>query len=83
MVVGPLLIIGSPWVVLKIPIFHKLIYEEGWALLTDHRCVWISELSDSAAVAWSLGMMLLGASMLFGGLWVFRSSRLHTIGSLP
>lgn len=75
MVLGPVLVLASPWVVLKLPLLHSLIYEEGWALRTDHRCVWISELSDSAAIGWSLGMMVIGVSMVLGGLWLFRSAR--------
>ena len=82
MVLGPVLIPGSPWVVLKLPLLHTLIYEEGWALLTGHRCVWLSELSDSSAIGWPLGLMLIGVSMVFGGLWLFRSARLRAIGGL-
>ena len=74
MVLGPVLILGSPWVVLKLPLLHSLIYEEGWTLLTGHRCVWFSELSDSAAIGWSLGLMLVGVSMVFGGLRLFRAA---------
>ncbi len=74
MVLGPMLILGSPWVVLKLPLLRSLIYEEGWALLTDHRCVWISELSEPAAIGWSLGLMLVGVWLVFGGLWLFRSA---------
>jgi hypothetical protein len=82
MVLGPLLILGSPWVVLRLPLLHSLIYEEGWALLTGHRCVWFSELSDSAAIGWTLEMMLVGVSVLFGGLWLFCSARPRAIGGL-
>jgi len=75
MLLGPVLVLASPSVVLKLPLLHSLIYEEGWALLTDHRCVWVSELSDSAAIGWSLGVMVVGVSMVFGGLWLCRSAR--------
>jgi hypothetical protein len=78
MVLGPVLILASPWVVLKLRLLHGLIYEEGWALLTDHRCVWISTLSDSAAIGWSIAMMLVGVSVVFSGLWLFRSGRPRT-----
>jgi len=82
MVLGPVLIVASPWIVLKLPLLHTLIYEEGWALLTGHRCVWFSELSDSAAIGWSLALMLVGVSMVFGGLCLFRSARPRAIGGL-
>ena len=81
-VLGPLLILGSPWVVLRLPPLNSLIYVEGWALLTGHRCVWFSELSDSAAIGWSLALMLVGVSMVFGGLLLFRSARPRAIGGL-
>ena len=82
MVVGPVVILASPGAVLKLPLLHNLIYDEGWALLTDHRCVWVSELSDSAAIGWSLGLMLIGLLMVFGGVWLLRSARLRVIGGL-
>ena len=80
MVLGPVLILASPWVVLKLPLLHSLIYDEGWALLANHQCVWVSELSDAAAIGWSSGAMVIGVSTLFVGLRLFRSGRLRAMG---
>jgi hypothetical protein len=74
MVLGPLLILASPRVILDLPLLHSLIYEEGWALLADRRCVWFSELSTSAAIGWCLGLILVGVAMIFTGLRLFRSA---------
>lgn len=75
MSLGPLLILISPWMVLHFPLMHGLIYEEGWGYLGRDRCEWFSQLSDSATISWSLVMMLGGVSLLFSGLWLFRSAR--------
>jgi hypothetical protein len=80
MVLGPLLVFASPWVVLKLPLLHSLIYEEV-CVLVGQRLVGASELRDSAAIGWSLGIMLVGVLMVFTGLWLFRSTRQRARGA--
>lgn len=79
MVIGPALVLLSPWLVLSFgPIRHR-VYDEGWALLTTGQCVWHSELRESAALGWFSAIVALGVVALFVGLWLFRSSRAYRI----
>lgn len=81
MVVGPALVLLSPWLVLSFgPIRHR-VYDEGWALLTTGECVWFSELRESAAIGWFSALVALGVIALFAGLRLFRSSRICRIQS--
>lgn len=75
MVLGPALVLLSPWLVLSSgPIRHQ-VYAEGWALQTTGECIWFSELRESAAIGWFFVLVALGVAALFVGLWLIRSAR--------
>jgi hypothetical protein len=72
---GPLLILGSPWMVLHFPPMHGTVYNEGWGYIGPGQCEWFSQLSDSAVIGWSAVMMAAGVAATLTGLWLFRSAR--------
>ena len=80
MIVGPVLILSSPWLVLSFGPVHHHVFEEGWALLTTGQCVWFSELKTPALIVWLSTLMVFGVATLFAGLWLFRSARFYKIG---
>ena len=41
--------------------------DSGWAYLKTGSCVWYSELNDGAATGWFLGIVVAGATFVFGG----------------
>ena len=73
MAVGPILIILSPWIVLSLPAVHGFFYDEGWALLSSGRCVWLSKVKESTAIVGALVLMAFGVAGLFAGLRLYRS----------
>ena len=79
MVLGPLLILGSPWVVLSSRMLHRQVYREGWAYQVGGTCEWFSELNVSAAFGWFAAWSVAGAIALLAGLWLFRTGRFHKI----
>jgi hypothetical protein len=71
--IGPVLVLASPWLVLSFEPISRRVFDEGWALKPT-KCVWYSELSESAAFGWFSGFVALGIFALFAGLWLFRSA---------
>ena len=80
MTVGPVLILGSPWLVVSLGPTHHRVFDEGWALLTTGKCVWFSELRTPERIGWLSALIVLGVVTLFAGLWLYRSERFHRIG---
>ncbi len=70
---GPVLIVLSPWIVLSLPAVHGFFYDEGWAVLSNGRCVWLSKVKESTAIAGALILMAFGVAALFAGLRLYRS----------
>ena len=76
MIIGPILVFASPWLVLSFGPIRRQVFDEGYALLTTGQCVWFSKLRESAAFGWFCVVVALGIIALFSGLWLFRSARL-------
>jgi hypothetical protein len=74
MVIGPVLILASPWLVLSFEPIRQRVFDEGWALGATE-CVWFSELREAAVFGWFSGIVALGIVALFSGLWLFRTAR--------
>lgn len=74
MVIGPVLVLASPWLVLSFEPIRRHVFDEGWALWAAE-CVSYSELRESAALGWFSGIVALGIVALFSGLRLFRSAR--------
>jgi len=74
MLIGPIVILASPWLVLSFEPIRRRVFDEGWALEAT-KCVWFSELHESAAFGWFSSIVALGLVILFSGLWLFRSAR--------
>ena len=80
MIAGPVLVLGSPWLVLSFGLIHGWVCDEGWALMSDGRCIWFSEPKESAVISCFSALVVFGVLGLFAGLWLFRSARIRRTG---
>jgi hypothetical protein len=79
MLLGPALVVLSPWLVFSFGPLRDRVYNEGSAMSTTGECVSFSELRESAALGWLSALVAFGVIALFLGLWLFRSSRAYRI----
>jgi hypothetical protein len=79
---GPLLILGSPWLVVSSPWLHNYVYDEGWAYLVGGGCEWFSQLNEFAAFGWFAVLVAIGVVVLFIGLWLFRRFHFRSATSM-
>jgi len=77
MVIGPVLVLASPWLVLAFEPIRRQVFDESSIMLTKGLCVSTSEIRESAAFGWFGGIVALGIVALFSGLWLVRSARFY------
>ncbi|MBI1178305.1 hypothetical protein GC207_12790 [bacterium] len=87
MIVGPAVVLYSPWFFASSSPLRALLYHDGWALtVTDQgimRCFWNSNFTDPTHFAWVGIISSVGVAVLFTGLRLFRSGRALCSPKLP
>ena len=78
MIIGPVLILSSPWLLLSFEPVRRHVSDEGW-WLTSAGCLWDSELNRPAFFGCLSIISVVGLSAIFTGFWLFRSARFQKV----